>query len=195
MKVRRFIMVGVIGAICATSSAPATEQSGTENAVAQAANPAAAKPPAKPTRVELEKQFKESLTDAVLEGIWQMTGKGGLEGNEPLTEPKKERYTIASVTKTGDEHWIISARIEYADRDVTVPILVRVVWAGDTPMITIDDLAIPMIGAYSARVIFHKGFYSGVWYSNSRNYGGILSGRIVKLADKNERTSESSNEE
>lgn len=201
MRVRRFTIVGVIVAIGATSFALAAETSGSENDGARETKPAATKSPAKPTRADrqsrladLERRFKESLTDVVLEGIWQMTGKGGLKGNEPLTEPKKERYTIASVTKTGDEHWIISARIQYAETDVTVPVLVRVVWAGDTPMVTIDDLAIPLIGAYSARVIFHKGFYSGIWYSNSRNYGGILSGRIVKQADKNERSPDSSNE-
>ena len=44
--------------------------------------------------------------------------------------------------------------------------------------------------AYSARVIFHEGFYSGVWYGNRRDYGGILSGRIVRPADKNKRSSE-----
>lgn len=179
MKVRLFIVVGAIGATGVTSFVMAA-QSYARGAVAQEAKPVAAKLPAKSTQAQLEEKFKESLTEAVLEGIWQMTGSGGLKGNAPLSAPKTERYTISSVVKTGEDHWIISARIEYADRDVTVPVLVRVVWAGDTPMITIDDLAIPMIGAYSARVIFHKGFYSGVWYSNGRNYGGILSGRIVK---------------
>ena len=35
-----------------------------------------------------------------------------------------------------------------------------------------------MLGVYSARVMFHKGFYSGVWYG--ANYGGVMSGRVVK---------------
>lgn len=143
-----------------------------------------ATPAPKPTRADLEKQFEEMLTGATLEGVWQMTGKGGLRGNAPLTDPKKESYTIATVTKAGKEHWIVSARIQYADNDVTVPVLVRVVWAGDTPMITIDDLTIPMAGTYSARVMFHNGFYTGIWYSNSRNYGGVMAGRIVKPTDK-----------
>ena len=201
MKFRRFVLCGVMGVLGASSFALAAEEwkSGSEGA--PEAKPASAESGAEPIQADpqsrrggLEKQFKESLTDVVLDGIWQVTGKGGLKGNEPLSEPKKERYTIASIVKTGDEHWIVSARIEYAETDVTVPVLVRVVWAGDTPMITIDDLAIPLIGAYSARVIFHKGFYSGIWYSNTGNYGGILSGRIVKQVDKKERSSGSSDE-
>lgn len=131
-----------------------------------------------------ENEFRKSLTNAVLEGVWQMTGKGGLHADEPLSESKTERYTIASIVKSGGDYWIVNARIEFGDKDVTVPIPVRVVWAGDTPVITIDDLAIPMIGTYSARVMFHNGFYSGVWYSNAKDYGGILTGRITKAKPK-----------
>lgn len=120
------------------------------------------------------------LSGATLEGVFQMTGRGGLDAAEPLSEPKTERYMIASVSKSSGDHWVVNARIQYASYDVTVPLLVRVVWAERTPVITLDDLAVPSIGTYSARVMFHRGFYSGVWYSNAKNYGGTLSGRIVK---------------
>lgn len=133
-----------------------------------------------PAREVLETQFEEALTGAVLEGIWQVTGKNGLRSDEPLSEPRTERYTIASAKKVDGEHWVIGARIEFGEVDVTVPVPVRVLWAGDTPVITLDDLNVPMIGEYSARVMIHNGFYSGVWYSNAKNYGGILTGRIVK---------------
>ena len=184
MIAQRFSLIGLVGLASAmvppgayASQAPKTETP-KSNAVSETA------PTRKLTQAELEKQFEESLTGATLEGIWQMTGKGGLRGNAPLTEPKKERYTITTVTKTGTEHWIVTARIQFAENDVAVPVLVRVLWAGDTPMITIDDLAIPLIGTYSARVMFHNGFYTGIWYSNNRNYGGVMSGRIVKLIAK-----------
>ncbi len=147
-----------------------------------------------PTRADLEKEFQESMTNSILQGSWMMTGKEGLTGHEPLSDPKEERYTITTITKTGDEHWIVNARIRYADKDITVPVLVRVVWADDTPMITIDDLVMPLLGTYSARVIFHKGFYSGIWYSNTGNYGGVLSGRILKPDDKTATKSFKTNE-
>jgi len=149
--------------------------------------PEAAKPadesPKSGRRAELEKQFQERLTEATLEGIWQMTGKSGLAAEEPLSEPLPDRYEIASVAKILDDFWVINARIQYGDRDVTVPITVRVVWVEDTPVITLDDLSIPLIGTYSARVIIHRNFYSGTWLSNENNYGGILAGRIRKSGD------------
>lgn len=140
-------------------------------------------PPAKsmvPDRATLEKQFADSLTGATLVGTWQMTGKDGLTGNEPLTEPKPDEYVIAGVTKAGEDLWIVQAKIGFANNDLVVPVPVRVVWAEDTAIITLNDLAVPMIGTYSARVMIHHGFYSGVWYSNVKNYGGVMQGKIVK---------------
>jgi len=141
-----------------------------------------------PTREELENQFRETLTGAVLEGTWQVTGKGGLNAHEPLSESHTERYTIASVQKISDDQWLVGARIQFAEVDVTVPVPVRVLWAGDTPVIILDDLNIPMIGPYSARVMFHHRFYSGVWYSNQRNYGGVMSGRILTEEEARQKT-------
>jgi hypothetical protein len=63
---------------------------------------------------------------------------------------------------------------------VSIPVPVRVVWAEDTPMITLSDFSVPMLGTYSCRVIFHHGYYTGIWYSTVKNYGGIMSGRVVK---------------
>lgn len=190
MNVQRFLLVGLVGLVPAMAPTGAYASQAPKNQTPKSDAVSETAPTPKPTRAELEKQFEDSLTGATLEGIWQMTGKGGLRGNAPLTEPKKERYRITTVTKTGTEHWIVSASIQFAENDVTIPVLVRVLWAGDTPMITIDDLAIPMIGTYSARVMFHNGFYTGIWYSNNRNYGGVMSGRIVKLIAKPKETEE-----
>lgn len=143
-------------------------------------NPPPLAKPTIPDRAALEKEFAESLTGATLVGTWQMTGKDGLKGNEPLTEPKPDEYVIAGVTKAGEDLWIVQAKIGFANNDLVVPVPVRVVWAEDTAIITLNDLAVPMIGTYSARVMIHHGFYSGVWYSNGKNYGGVMQGRLVK---------------
>lgn len=140
-------------------------------------------PPPAPTQVppreQLEKEFQEALTGATLEGTWQMTGKDGLKGGG-LTDPKPDKYTIKSATKTGGDNWVIVAQIDFGDNDAFIPVPVRVVWAEDTAIITLNDLAVPMIGTYSARVMIHNGFYSGVWYCNAKNYGGVMQGRILK---------------
>lgn len=131
-------------------------------------------------RAAMEREFADLLTGVTLRGMWQMTGEGGLSGKEPLTEPKSEAYHIVSAAKLSDDYWLISARIEVDEKNVTVPVPVRVEWAGDTPVITLDDIPIPTMGTYSARVMFFRGFYSGTWLSNTKNYGGILAGRMVR---------------
>ena len=144
--------------------------------------PAPTTAPARPTRAALEKQLEQMLTGVVLKGTWQMTGKEGLAGKAPLTQPLTERYTILSVEKALEDNWLINARVQFAAKDVTLPIMVRVVWAGDTPIITLDELKMPLLGTYSARVMIYRGFYSGTWFG--ADYGGILSGQIVKIEDE-----------
>ncbi len=129
-----------------------------------------------------EAQFKAMLTDVVFRGTWSMTNEAGLQGNAPLTKPQPERYSIKSVSKSVGDNWVITAQIQYADRDVNVPVSVRVVWAGDTPIITLDKMQIPLLGTYSARVVVHEGFYAGTW--RGAGYGGVLSGQIIKPADE-----------
>ncbi len=125
-----------------------------------------------------EKAFADLLTGAVMEGTWRMTHFNTPQEETKLGEPRSDRYEIVSAIKSGGEHWVITARIVYADRDVNLPVPVRVVWADDTPMITLSELAMPMLGTYSARVMFHHGFYSGVWYGPT--YGGLMSGQIAR---------------
>ena len=124
-----------------------------------------------------EREFKNALTGATLKGTWQMTGEEGLAGKAPLSEPRPETYTIDKVSKASDDYWVITARIQYADKNVFIPVTVRVVWAEDVAMITLDEMALPGLGTYSARVMIHRGFYSGTWFG--KNYGGVLSGQIV----------------
>lgn len=132
-------------------------------------------------QAQREREFKELLTGAQLKGIWSMTVFE--EGKAPnLGESREDAYEIHSIEKSGGDYWMVNARIAFGDKDVTVPIMVRVAWADDTPVVTLDNLSIPMIGAYSARVMFHHGFYAGTWYCPS--YGGVLSGRIITKKER-----------
>lgn len=140
--------------------------------------PPAPASPVKASREELEKRFQDLLSGATFRGTWQMTEGGAADS--ALSEPRPDSYTIVSATKVRDDYWVIRARIQYADKDVTIPVPVRVVWAEDTPVIRLDDLALPMLGTYSARVMVYHGFYCGTWYCGGKNYGGIMSGRVVK---------------
>lgn len=135
-----------------------------------------------PSRTELEKRFKDMLTGVVLRGTFQLTRAEGLKGKAPLSPPRTERYTIKRISKGLDDNWVITARIQYMDKDGTLPIPVRVVWAGDTPIITLDEFNVLGFGRYSARVMIYNGFYAGTWFG--KNYGGILSGQIIKTEDE-----------
>ena len=88
-------------------------------------------------------RFAELLSPSVLVGSFTIDGKpSALE---------QERYELSGVSKlpSGDL-WLFKARIQYGDHDVTVPLPLPVKWAGDTPVITLDDFAIPGLGTFSA---------------------------------------------
>ncbi len=117
---------------------------------------------------DLEKQFQEKLSGATLVGNFTREGKG-------LTE---EKYTIEKVSKLSGDTWVFHARIQYGQRDVTLPLPLQVKWAGDTPVITLTDFAVPTVGTYTARVLIYRDQYAGMW--KGKGGGGHLFGRIVK---------------
>lgn len=189
------VAVGVIGAVASLVTGTVAQEKANITTTAQTSVAGTAPPkPAIPLRVELEKQFEEELTGATLNGVWQMTGVSGLSGQEALTAPKPDQYVIGKVSKVNDDYWVITARIQYAEKDVNIPVPVRVVWAEDTAIITLNDLAIPLLGTYSARVMIHHGFYSGVWYCGGKNYGGVMQGRITKTPDEAQKETKKSTE-
>jgi len=127
--------------------------------------------PAAPDRAALEKGFVTTMTQATFVGRWNLTN------GDQLGESREERYTIQGVSKVGGEVWLVRARMQFGDKDVTVPVPVKVLWAGDTPVITLTDLAIPGVGTFTARVVVHEGRYAGTW--SGGDHGGVMSGLIV----------------
>ncbi|MBM3838556.1 MAG: hypothetical protein FJ398_11440 [Verrucomicrobia bacterium] len=120
---------------------------------------------------ELEARFKATLTKATLSGRW-CSIKDGQPGPD-----KEDKYTILSVTKLTASTWLISARIQYGKVDVVAPIPVQVRWAGDTPVIIVDNVGIPGGNKYSARVMIYDKTYSGTWTGG--DHGGLLHGVIT----------------
>ena len=137
---------------------------------------------------ELEGKFKEALTNATLDGRWYLIKDGEL-GKE-----RKEKYSIRSAIKNPlvTDGWLILARVQYGDKDVTLPVPVRVKWAGDTAVIQVTDAGLPGLGTYTARVMIYNGYYAGTWFG--KGYGGILSGKIVKTEKKKEEEKEEKKE-
>ena len=133
---------------------------------------AADAPPA--DRAALEAKFKETLANCVFNGHWCMVRDG------KLGEEREEKYSIEGATKSGSDVWLIYARIQYGDKDVKVPVPVQVKWAGDTPVITLDNVSIPGLGTYSARVLVYDKTYAGTW--SAGDHGGMLHGLIERAA-------------
>jgi hypothetical protein len=144
---------------------------------AQETTPSSPKPAAKPakpklTQEELEAAFKTNLTKATLSGRWCALKDG------KLSPEKDDKYTIVSVNKLGGDAWIINARIQYGNKDFVAPIPVQVKWAGDTPVITLDDVGMPGgQSTYSARVLIYNKTYAGTW--SGGDHVGLLNGVIT----------------
>ena len=127
-------------------------------------------------RAAAEEAFAKKLSGCALVGRFTMD-------RQPADKPaREERYDLISVSKIDGELWLFNARIKYGKHDVTVPLTLKVLWAGDTPVITLDDMTIPGLGSeFSARVLFHDHRYVGTWQHGK--VGGHMFGRIEKLTD------------
>ena len=120
-----------------------------------------------------ERDFVDRMRNVALVGHFTLEGEERRDG-------LPERYEISGVTKLDGDRWRFDARVQYGSVDATLPIVVPVVWAGDTPMVSITDFAIPGLGEeFGARVIFHDERYAGTW--NHGRYGGLMYGTISPL--------------
>jgi hypothetical protein len=61
--------------------------------------------------------------------------------------------------------------------DLVAPIPVQVKWAGDTPVIIVDNIAIPGGGSYSARLLIYEKTYAGTW--SGGDHRGLMNGLIT----------------
>lgn len=132
----------------------------------------AEKPKPAPSQEELEKQFSESLSGATLVGRFTIVEEGQ---EQPL---KEDRYTLGKVFKLPNGLWQFETRIQYGTHDVKLPLALKVEWAGDTPMISMTDIAVPTLGTFTARVLFYRGQYAGTW--SGKDHGGHMFGKIEK---------------
>lgn len=120
---------------------------------------------------ELIEQLQRAISNTQWTGSFTRTGSDAA--------PKKESYEIIDATHQSGDQWLLRARIAYGDRDVTVPIPLEIKWAGRTPVITVDNLTIPPLGTFDARVLIRKGSYAGTWAHGEK--GGHLFGKYEKM--------------
>ncbi len=119
---------------------------------------------------------KEAKLTKYLSGA-KFVGKFTVDGKENKP-PKTEEYTISKCEKLpAPDMYRLTARIVYGDVNQEVPLDLKILWAGRTPVITMDQFWIPGMGTFGARVLIHPDRYSGTWQHD--DVGGHLYGKIV----------------
>ncbi len=118
---------------------------------------------------QLERQLEQTLSNATLVGRYSVEGQ-----NASL---KEDHYSLGTVKKMTGDLWLIPARIQYGQRDLTVPLVLPIRWAGDTPVICVTDMGLPGMGKYTARVMIYGDHYAGTWSAGPKHQG-MLIGRI-----------------
>lgn len=138
----------------------------------------APKPAAATSSAEMndeEKAFAELLTGVDLVGSFTVDGQTG--------SPKQDRYSITKAVKVKGNSWVIHSRIKYGEVDLTVPVPVKIDWAGKTPVLSVADLKIPGLGSeFGSSLLFQGNRYAGTWEHGK--VGGHMWGRIEKTPAK-----------
>lgn len=130
-----------------------------------------------------EQALVDLLSGCVLVGHFSTDGA-------PDAPPKSERYAIESVQKVKGNQWLIHSRMKVGQNELPVAVPVTFLWAGDTPMLQLTDLTIPLVGeGFSARILFYNNRYAGTWEHGKT--GGTLWGRIVRQETTDPSASES----
>jgi hypothetical protein len=118
---------------------------------------------------DAERKFQDSMANVTLVGYFTSGDKAEL---------KEDKYTIIGVTKVKEDTWRFEARIQYNKKDVPVAMALPVKFAGDTPVISLTNFAVPGFGSFTARVLIYGDAYAGTW--GDAKHGGKLFGKIVK---------------
>lgn len=119
-------------------------------------------------------RIAEYLTGATFTGQFTIDG---------MPEQKPESYTITSCKPLDEaDLYRFKVKIRYGDVDGEFPMDLKILWSGNTPVITLDSIWIPGLGTFSARVLIHQNRYAGTWQHDQK--GGHLFGTIQTEAAK-----------
>lgn len=135
-----------------------------------------------------KKELRSKLAKALTGSKW--TGQFTIAGRD--APPTPETYEIVSASHEGDDNWLLLAKMsgggegpdEAKEEDgskkesMAIPIPLQILWAGRTPVITVDRLTIPGMGTFDARVLMRQGSYAGTWKHGAK--GGHLFGTYTK---------------
>jgi hypothetical protein len=158
------------------------EDSGSRDATAARESPKTVKSAvtneAAAARQAVEADFGKLLTGATLVGSFTVDAAGPVDPKQLL---KPDRYELATVSKVNGDFWLFV----YVHKGVPIPLTMKILWAGKTPVLTLDEFTIAGMGTYSARLMFHGDRYAGTWQHGKS--GGLMFGKIETAKFKKER--------
>jgi hypothetical protein len=154
--------LSIIAALCLSASAQDQAPKNSSKTAVAAQKPLPSDP---------EERFKTLLTKATLSGRWARLKDGALG-----EERTGDKYTILSVVKRDGDNWTINAKMKYGEKELIIPVPVRMKFTDDTAVLMVEDLAIPGGGTYTARLLIFERTYSGTW--KDQRGGGMLYGTI-----------------
>jgi hypothetical protein len=101
--------------------------------------------------------FTKMMTNVKLVGSFTVVGQAA--------PPKQDgAYVIKSVRKVPEgDYWVFSALVQHEGKEMPLEIPIEVKWSGDTPVITLENLTIPALGTFSARIVLYRDAYAGMW--------------------------------
>ena len=133
-----------------------------------AAEKTAAEKKAADARTKAIRKFTKHLSGSALVGQFTVDDAPAGKAMKP------DRYQIATVNHvSGDTYLFV-----YLHKGVPIPLSLKVLWAGNTPVIVLDDFTIVGMGTFSSRVMFHGDRYAGTWQHGKT--GGLMFGKIEK---------------
>ena len=120
---------------------------------------------------------REDRLAEYLNGV-KLIGKFTIDGLD--RDAVTEAYTISKCEKLPEpDMYQMTARIKYGEVDSELPLKIKILWSGNTPVITLDKFWIPGMGTFGARVLIHSDRYAGTWQHDA--VGGHMYGRIEKI--------------
>lgn len=120
---------------------------------------------------ERERVFAEMMAGKHLVGYFSVVTP---EGESP---PQADNYMVSELSRGEGASWIFTARMGSGSQAAALPIPVDVLWAGETPVLTMTEQTIEGLGTFTARVLIHDGRYAGTWQHGP--VGGNMWGRVV----------------
>lgn len=128
--------------------------------------------PVSPEREALEEALVATLQNATMVGRWHPVADG------EVGEERRDEYRIAGANKISGNRWVVRARLRDDMPNLVIPVPLQVEWAGDTPVLIVDNFGLPGMNRYSARVLIYDDTYAGTW--SGGGMAGLISGIIVR---------------